>query len=662
MLPVKSTLKIFGGIFLTLFLVLALCLVWIHLLDCSRYTSTLSGLLARYSSWKAQRFEACDIDLGLRPRFTLKQVSLTQEDNKSVIEAVKLEQAEVQLRLWPMLTEGRFIIENASLSNADLGFRVTEPTVEISPRDIEGVLDLIAKTYVQKAELRDVRLVYRGEAKDKPLRAEIASLSLNAATENDPVEIHGEGTAMDLPFVLRGEAGSLSTFAEKEKGYPIKATLSLAEQTLLIDGTMDARSGERSFRIKLEGPGLKPFSAIAGLDLNRVPAYKVGLDFRHLSEKQIFEISQLAATLGKSHVYGEAKLLLDRPRPYLSAQLGASLLRSEDILSFVPEEEKKAEEKAAKEDQPKGPIFSREKLPTDLFSLLDADIKFAMAEYTGDAAGQLIDGAKVEASLKDGLLNVKPLQVSLAGGSVEGSFALQGRQQGLKFDTEIKVKRVDLERLFAPFVTKVPVFDLKPSDFIKGRIAGQIDLKSRGQSPHELASQLEGNVRLGVEEGQLMATVVEAFGFDLTESISSIIADNPKTELECAIVAFQADKGRLENKVFVIGTGDTDILGRGFIDLGAEKMDFVLQARPKDFSIGAAKSPIEIKGPLNDINVRLADKSLLARGAAAVALGALLNPAAAILPFVELGLGKEGRCAQYMGRISKIEKESQTQL
>ncbi len=657
----KRILKIFGAVVLILGLGISVLIFWINHLDCSRYTPQLSGLLAKYSSWEAKKFEGCQVHVGLVPSFVAQRVQLQQRDAKSPMEQVAFEHAEVSMRLLPLIFRQQFVIEKARMNGALLGMRITEPTEEVSPRSVDTLLKLLSSTYVQDAEIRDVKLVYRGEDPDKPFIARIDAMSLKAKSETDPLLITSDGAVMDWPYTLKGEAGSLSLFADKKTDYPIEAKLSLAEQELQAKGKFDLRAAKESIDITLAGPGLQAFSAFSERDLSRVPAYKAQLHLRHLGPEQIFEFSRMSLTLGRSHAYGEARLSLDRPRPYLSAQLGASLIRAEDVLSFLPPAPSKKEEKKAEEAKKNDPVFSREKISAEMLKLFDASVKVAVADYTGTAAGQLIDGAKLEATLKNGRLELKPARISMAGGAIEGSFLLDGQKEPLHIASEIKVKNLDLERLFAPFVTRVPLFDLKPSEFIKGRIAGQIDLKTSGQSPHQLASHLDGKINLGIQEGQVMATVVEAFGFDLTEAVSSWFADNPMTELECAITSFEAKNGRLQSQAFLIGTGDTNIVGKGFVDLGAEDMDFVLQAYPKDFSIGAIRAPIYIKGPFRDINLNLG-KSFWGKGAAAVALGALVAPLAAVIPLIELGQEKEGRCAQYMGRISSIEKASQKKL
>jgi hypothetical protein len=536
--------------------------------------------------------------------------------------------------------------------------RVTEPPEKMIPRRIDLLFIILSSTYIQDAEMRDVRLVYPGKDPRKPYIVRIDTMSLKAKSETDPLVISSGGTVMDWPYTLKAQAGSLSRFADQNADYPIDVNFELADQVVQLNGKVDLRAEQETIELNLAGPGLQAFSSFAGRDLSRVPPYKAQLNLHHLGPEQIFEFSKISFTLGLSHIYGAARLALDRKRPYLNAHLGASLIRSEDVLSFLSSEPSKEVIQKADEANKKDPIFSQEKISAALLKLLDADVKIAVADYTGTAAGQLIDGAKLAASLKNGRLEVKPARIAIAGGVIEGSFLVDGQSESMHMETEMRLKNLDLKRLIAPIATIVPLFDLKPSEFIKGRIAGQIDLMTSGQSPHQLASQLAGKIRLGVEQGQVMATVIEAFGFDLTEAISSWFADNPMTELECAITSFDVKKGRLQSEAFFIGTEDTNILGRGFVDLGAEEIDFTLEAHPKDFSIGAMRAPISIKGPFRDINLSLG-KIFWGKAATAVALGALVAPLAAILPLIETGQEKEGRCAQYMGHISHIEKASQ---
>ena len=55
--------------------------------------------------------------------------------------------------------------------------------------------------------------------------------------------------------------------------------------------------------------------------------------------------------------------------------------------------------------------------------------------------------------------------------------------------------------------------------------------------------------------------------------------------------------------------------------------------------------PIEVEGPWVRPGIDLQAGGAVAQGGVAAALGALLNPLAAILPFVEPGLAEDANCA-----------------
>jgi hypothetical protein len=170
----------------------------------------------------------------------------------------------------------------------------------------------------------------------------------------------------------------------------------------------------------------------------------------------------------------------------------------------------------------------------------------------------------------------------------------------------------------------------------------------------ELARSVKGPIELAVEDGALASTAIEAFGIDVTQTVSSWIQDHPLYEIQCALTAFEAGGGAIKTKTFLISTKDTSIVGKGEVNLVGNKVDFVLEAHPHDFSIGSLRSPIVIKGPLDDFKVGLERKELLTRSGLAVALGALVNPIAALVPLIETGLDESGKCRSVMKDLNEV--------
>ena len=70
-----------------------------------------------------------------------------------------------------------------------------------------------------------------------------------------------------------------------------------------------------------------------------------------------------------------------------------------------------------------------------------------------------------------------------------------------------------------------------------------------------------------------------------------------------------------------------------------------LRTDAKHFTIGSLSTPIRIAGPFKNLSVSPDVGELAVRGGAAVGLG-LLFPPAAVLPTIQLGLGKNNDCGQ----------------
>jgi hypothetical protein len=108
----------------------------------------------------------------------------------------------------------------------------------------------------------------------------------------------------------------------------------------------------------------------------------------------------------------------------------------------------------------------------------------------------------------------------------------------------------------------------------------------------------------------------------------------------------------------LLATKDTSIIGKGEVNLVANKVDFELKAHVHDFSVGSLRSPIEIKGPLNDFKVSLQREELLTRSGLAVALGALVNPIAALVPLIETGLDEKGKCRGVLAQLNEVQQKA----
>lgn len=84
--------------------------------------------------------------------------------------------------------------------------------------------------------------------------------------------------------------------------------------------------------------------------------------------------------------------------------------------------------------------------------------------------------------------------------------------------------------------------------------------------------------------------------------------------------------------------------GRGGFSFGDESLAMSLEGDSKQFSLFSGQSPIKVNGYFADPSINPISAELLGRGAAAVTLGLVATPLAAIAAFIDLGDAKDVNC------------------
>jgi uncharacterized protein involved in outer membrane biogenesis len=86
------------------------------------------------------------------------------------------------------------------------------------------------------------------------------------------------------------------------------------------------------------------------------------------------------------------------------------------------------------------------------------------------------------------------------------------------------------------------------------------------------------------------------------------------------------------------------VTGSGSVNMDTERMDLKVQGHPKKFQLVRLQAPVTAEGPLVHPKLGVEPGKAIAQGGVAVALGALISPLAAILPFIDPGLAKDANC------------------
>jgi uncharacterized protein involved in outer membrane biogenesis len=139
--------------------------------------------------------------------------------------------------------------------------------------------------------------------------------------------------------------------------------------------------------------------------------------------------------------------------------------------------------------------------------------------------------------------------------------------------------------------------------------------------------------------------VASALGLLLTNDQSQI-------DVHCAVADFSAKNGVMALRQFVFDTPVVMATGEGTVDLKNEQIDLAITGHPKKPQLIRLRAPITIKGPLDHPAIGVDARSAIVQGGIAAGVALVLSPLAAILPFVDPGLGKDADCGALLAQAN----------
>jgi hypothetical protein len=240
-----------------------------------------------------------------------------------------------------------------------------------------------------------------------------------------------------------------------------------------------------------------------------------------------------------------------------------------------------------------GDIFSKKPYKLGFLNSFDVDFDFLIDQV--ESHGELtIDSVNAHVRLKDGNLNVDPFKTIFEGGTMDMVFGLQASgTPAIKLN--MTADDVKLSPLMAQVQNDVP---------INGYSNVHIDVTASGDSPHEMASSLNGSVSLGFENAKIPNKYIQFLSVNvLGWAVSSTFKNRKYVDLNCVVAKFEADKGKVQSTVLIADGPNISLGGIIKLNLRKETMNIVLLPKEKH-KLFSSISPVKITGPMRDPDVR----------------------------------------------------------
>ena len=565
---------------------------------------------------------------------------------------LKARVAEFDIKLLPLLF-GKLVMPRISLVEPEIGLQIEADgrrTWALS-RDTskKGALPEIGALLVDQGIV-----TYRAKAQGADIRANFSLAGQSG--EPLPLSFKASGKWKNQTFAANGRGGAvLQLSSDAQAPFPLEVTATAGRTTLKAKGSIaglaDLAGIDATF--DLQGQDLEELYNLLGVVLPRTPPYKL----RGKLEKngRLWAVSRIQGTLGKSDLSGALSFDQAAVVPLLTGKLQSKVMDFADlgpIIGIVPASAPVAMRKAAvssnvrepdstvlKKNQRPAPRVSGKVLPVTPLDVprlkaMNADVVYSAADIR-HVRELPLDKGNVHVRLNAGVLQLEPISLGVAGGTVAGSIRIDSNVVPAAVSAKLDVRALQLNQLF-------PAIENTKSAL--GKISGQFDLKGRGNSVAQTLGSATGNMAVLMGKGEISNILLEFIGLDGGEVIKFLVRGDRNVLLQCAAVAFNVKEGLMTSRAIVLDTSDTIVTGEGKVNLADETLDVLLKAAPKDRSILSFRSPLRIGGTFGAPSAGPEKAALAGRVGLALLLGAV-NPLLGLASTIETGPGKDADCA-----------------
>ncbi len=581
-----------------------------------------------------------------------KNIRLSNAEGYREPDMISIETLDLTIKPWKLLI-GRLelgsisvekpviILERKSIDDANWNF----PFMAESSDDSGSAFSNFELK--DRIEIKNGRLIFRNAVRELNLDLKLDSVK---AESNDSLDkkidkkyeftLSGNGKLQNRPLTVSVSGGSLDALRDPEADFPLLFKLNMGQTRVELNGVFNDAFNFSGIdaTLKIVGDNLADLFYLTAIPLPPTPPYT--LEGQLTKNGGVWGYDNFTGKVGESDLSGTLSYDVTGPRGFLKANLLSNVLDSADLGGFIglppsPENEAVTAEQKQAAAEKKASSRLIPDVPLNVERLRATDLDVTLKAKKINAPNVPFKGMEVRFLLKDGQLRLDPFNAVLADGTVDGAIVIDARPDIPPMSMKLNLRNLSLNKFFE---------NTRFASTTKGFFGGNFSISGRGASLADVLGTSNGEMAIIMSGGQISLLLIEASDVDIGEALPLFLGKDKSTKIRCGVADFNVKEGQLNSKTFVLDTNDSTLVGRIGIDLKEEKIDARLDAKPKDNSILSARIPITLSGNLKSPRIGLDSEKAGARSAAAIALGTLLSPFAALLAFIESGDAKDADC------------------
>lgn len=491
---------------------------------------------------------------------------------------------------------------------------------------------------IRTAVIDGTRIRYRDPR--MRLTADVRVDTVNA-TDNrigGDIRFAGSGTLRDKPFGLDGRLFTPNaTLAGGSNRLLLNARS--AGTFLTVTGTLPGATQLEDAKLKLQvrGPDMADAFDFLGVAVPHSRAWRMTSALTKHSPE--WRLTGIKGVIGDSDFAGRATFALVKPRLKIDADLATRSLHYIDAAAWFgwdPHAVAARGGKVASTTTGTPRILPDATLRTDSLGHFDADLRYRIGGLKG--VSWPLSNIDMHLTLVDRLLALRPLTMDMARGHLTSDIAIDARRDPIRTSYDIRLSPTPMGRLLAGYGVE--------ESGTTGTLKARVQMVGYGNSIRSSLASSNGRIAIIIPQGSLWARNVQLSELDVGTFVWKLWKKELKepVQINCGLVAFTVRDGIAAADPILIDTRKNVILGRGGFSFKNEAIDLRIRADGKKFSLFSAQSPVGIGGYFAAPKLDVISPQLFERGGAAVGLGAVVSPLAAVLAFVDIGDAKAAAC------------------
>ncbi|WP_328799451.1 AsmA family protein [Sandaracinobacteroides hominis] len=498
--------------------------------------------------------------------------------------------------------------------------------------------------------MRETSLRYR----DPQLQL-LADIRFNeiAAADNriaDAVRFAGGGKFRATPFTLSGALLSPNeTLTMGQNRLELHAAT--ATDKVDITGTLPslAQIEGAPLNVAARGRNAADLFAVLGIIIPDTRRYQLQAEM--LKQGSRYRFHDMEGQFGASDITGSFTLDTGGPRRRVTADLVTQTLDIVDVAPFMGYDPnivaaKGFETAAAETGAPPDRLLPDASLRAEGLRAFDADVRYRIARLRAEKMPVTDVDATVK--LSDGLLALAPVSFTMARGKVTSDIRIDWRRKPARTVYDIRLAQTPLARLLTGYGVE--------ESGTSGSLWARAQLTGDGDTLHQSLATSDGRIAAVIPRGTFWTRNVQLAELDFGTFIQKMFERKLKepVQINCGLVAFTVREGVAGADPILIDTAKNVVLGRGGFSFVDESLNLTVRADAKKFSLLSGQSPVRLGGKFAEPSLQVITPELLGRGGAAVGLGAVVAPPAALLAFVDIGDAKAADCGPVLGAKSAV--------